>query len=245
MPSLSLWVVLLIAAVVPRANRKTGVLLIIAPAVVVYGGWLAILTWVLPPVAAQDESLSAFILALAIGSALLWLVGHVLAGGTWRRTLIGALSVTTGVAILTALSFRFEVSAYTISMMGGQSIPMLALVVGYAMAGRHCRGLHHGARFALWLATWMVVPAVAAFLVFTVLQSAFLGSWPTSIVTLLGFAALAGLVVGVITFLISLLFLLVGLRSPLLRERLFACLRLLPEPGPASAVAAADPRQGG
>jgi hypothetical protein len=208
-----------------------GVLLIIAPAVVLYGGWLAILNGVLPPVASQDEFISAFILSLAIGSALLWLLGHRLAGGTWRRTLIGALSVTIGVGVLAALSFRFEISPYTVSVMGGLSIPMLAIVVGYAMAGRHCRKLYRRARFAFWLATWMVVPAVSASLVFIILQCTFMGTWPDSIVTLLGFAALAGLVMGVTAFLISLPFLLVGLRSPLFRARLFACLRLPAEPG--------------
>ena len=232
--------VLLIATIAPRANRRAGVLLILAPAVIIYGGWLALLNGILPPAAAQDESISTFLLSLVIGSALLWLLGHHLAGGTWRRTLLAALSVTLGVAVLTALSFRFEISPYTVSLMGGLGIPMLAIVVGYATAGRRCHGLHRRGRFAFWLATGMAVPAVLASLVFIILQCTLMGTWPNDIVTLLGLAARAGFVVGLTAFLISLPFLLLGLRSPLFRPRLFACLRLPSEPSPAGTPAVAD-----
>lgn len=225
-PSLSLWVVLLMATVVPKANRRWGVLLILAPVVVLYGGWLAILNWVLPSDAAQDESIGAPMLSLAIGPALLWLLGHMLAGGTWRRTLLGALAVTTGVAILTTLSSRFEISAHTLSEMGGLSILMLALVGGYALAGRRCHGRYCRGRFVFWLAVWMVILAVSASLVFWIFQCTFMGLWSNPIIVLLGIAALAGLAMGVMTFLVSLPFLLIGLHSPLFRPRFFACLRL-------------------
>jgi len=231
-PSLSLWVVLALATVLPRANRTPKVLLIVAPVVIVYGGLLAFLKWVLPSSINPDESFNAFILSVAVGSALLWLVGHLLAGGTWRRTLLGALGIMVGVAILTALSFQFEISAYTLSVMGGLSIPMLAIVTGYALAGRRCRSSYRPGKFGFWLAIGMVLSAVAGGLVFIILQCTFMGAWPNSVVTLLGFAALGGLILGAMAYLISLPFLLVGMRSRMFRERLVSCLRL----GPASSA---------
>jgi hypothetical protein len=208
-----------------------GVLLILAPAVALYGGWLALLYGVLPPEAAQDESISAFILSLVIASALLWLLGDRLARGTWRRTLLGALGMTIGVAVLTALSLRSEMSSYTASLMGGLSVPMLAIVAGYALAGRYCHRLYRRTTFAFWLAIGMAVAGPFGSLVFIILQCTLMRTWPNEAVTLLGLAAMAGFVVGVVTFLISLPFLLLGLRSPLFRPRLFACLQLPAEPG--------------
>jgi hypothetical protein len=74
----------------------------------------------------------------------------------------------------------------------------------------------------------MVVSSVAGALAFIILQCTFTGSWPNSIVTLLGFSALGGLILGGITYVISLPFLLVGLRSRMFRERFLSCLRLEP-----------------
>lgn len=200
----------------------------VAPAAAMYGVWLAFLKWVLPSSMNPDDSFNTFIFSLAIGSALMWVVAHLLAGGTWRRTLFGALGMMAGVAILAALSSRFEISAYTLSLMGGLSIPLLATVAGYAMAGRKCRKSYRRAKFVLWLATWMMIPSAAGTLVFIILQSAFMGIWPNNLVKMLGFAALGGLIIGVIAFLLSLPFLLIGMHSSMFRERLFSCLRLKP-----------------
>ncbi len=226
MPSLSLWVVLALAMVLPKANRTPKVLPIVAPTVVVYGGWLAFLKWVLPASIPPDESVNSIILALAVGSALLWLIGHLLAGGTWRRTLLGALAIMAGIAILTTLSFQFEISAYTLSLMGGLSVPLLAMIIGYALAGRLCRASYRPGKFGFWLAIGMVIPAVAGALVFIVLQCAFMGILAANIGFTLVYGTLGGLILGATAFLVSLPFLLVGMRSRMFRERLLACLRL-------------------
>ncbi len=227
-PSLSLWVVLALATVLPRANRTPKVLLIVAPVPIVYGGWLAFVQWVLPASIPPDESFNTFILALAVGSALLWLVGHLLTGGTWRRTLLGALAVMVGFAILTTLSFQFEISAYTLSMMGGLSVPLLAMVIGYALTGRRCRTSYRPGKFGFWLAIGMVIPAAAGGLVFMVLQCAFMGILSANVGVTLVFGTLGGLLLGAMAYVISLPFLLVGLRSQMFRERLLSCLRLRP-----------------
>ncbi len=227
-PGLSLWVVLVVATVLPRSNRTPKVLLIVAPVVVLYGGWLALLKWVLPSTVPPDESFDTVILALAVGSALLWLVGHLLAAGTWRRTLLGALAVMAGIAILTTLSFQFEISAYTLSMMGGLSVPLLAMVIGYAMTGRRCRTSYRPGKFGFWLAIGMVIPAAAGGLGFMVLQCAFMGILSANVGVTLVFGTLGGLLLGAMAYVISLPFLLVGLRSRMFRERLQSCLRLRP-----------------
>jgi hypothetical protein len=211
---------------------------IVAPVVIVYGGWLAFLKWVLPSSVPPDESFNIFILALVIGSALLWLVGHLLAAGTWRRTLLGALAIMAGIAILTTLSFQFEISAYTLSMMGGLSVPLLAMIIGYALAGRLCQASYRPGKFGFWLAIGMVIPALAGTLVLMVLQFAFMGILLANIGVLLVFGALGGLIFGAMAFLISLPFLLIGTRSGMLRERLLSCLRLeLPSSTPDSPAA--------
>ena len=227
-PSLSLWVVLAAATVLPRSNRRPKVLFIVAPVVILYGGWLAFVKWGLPSSVPPDGSFNTIILALAVGSALLWLVGHLLAAGTWRRTLLGALAVMAGIAILTTLSFQFEISAYTLSMMGGLSVPLLVIVMGYALAGRRCRTSYRPAKFGFWLAIGMIIPGVVGTLVFMVLQLAFIGVLFDNIGVTLVFGVLGGLVFGAMAFVISLPFLLVGTHIAMFRERLLSCLRLEP-----------------
>jgi len=75
--------------------------------------------------------------------------------------------------------------------------------------------------------------------------SAVTANWPTHMLLVLGVSLLAGAIMGVCVFLISLSFVLVGLRSPLFRPRLFACLRLPSGSAPGDKVAVADTPGGG
>ncbi len=97
--------------------------------------------------------------------------------------------------------------------------------------------------FLLLLATWTVAFSAAAMPLGSLVESAVTANWPTHLLPMLGLFLLAGAIAGVCVFLVSLSFVLVGLRSPLFRPRLFACLALPPGPPPPDNVTVADLRE--
>ena len=71
-PGIALWIVLVLAMVVPRANRTPGVLLILVPVLGVYLVWLGVAR-LLPFDASEDEVFAVIVLSLTVGTASLWL----------------------------------------------------------------------------------------------------------------------------------------------------------------------------
>jgi hypothetical protein len=141
--------------------------------------------------------------------------------------LVGALCVT-------------DLSRQTLSLPLTLGLLVPAMVLGYAGAGWMSRRTYRPIRFLLLLAAWTVAFSAVALPLGFLLGSALTADWSSDILPVLGVFLLAGAILGVCVFLVSLSFVLVGLHSPLLRPRLFACLRLPPGSSPADNVAVAD-----
>jgi len=242
-PGLALWAVLALAMVVPRANRRREALLILVPVLLVSLVWLVIAR-VSQPVTSDREMFGVMVLSLTVASAALWLLGHVIANYAPCTRLVLALSIAVGVAVVGALSVT-DFSRQTIALPSLLGFLMPALVLGYAAAARMSRRTYRPTRFLLLLAAWTVAFSAIGVPLWFLFESGVTASWPTHILPVLGVFLLAGLVAGACVFLVSLSFVLVGLRSPLFRPRLFACLTLPPGPGPADNVAVADLRTEG
>ncbi len=224
-PGMALWIVLVLAMGVPRANRTPGVLLILVPVLGVYVVWLGVAR-LLPFGASDNEVFAMMVLSLAVGTASLWLVGHRFADGSWLKMLIGALAVAVGVAFVGTLSFGFGLGGETAQFVFLVSILTAAVVLGYALAGWMLRGRYRPFRLIVLLSLGTIaVSVVGMFLLFAV-WSALSGEWPSMLVQILIYLLIAGLVMGTCVTLISLSFVLIGLRSRLFRPRLLACLRL-------------------
>jgi hypothetical protein len=238
-PGLGLWVVLALALVVPKPNRTWGVLLILVPVLLANGVWLAA-ALILKPIASDKETFNLMVLSLAVGSAVLWLLGHVLANRTGRRRVVLALGIAWGVALVGML-FVADFSQRALALPSLLGVLMPAMVLGYVWAGRMSRRTYSSTRFILLLAAGMVALSALGVSLWFLLNFAMSSNWPTHLLLTLGAFLLVGAILGACVFLISLPFVLVGLRSPLFRFRLFACLRLPSAAGPADA-ADAPPR---
>jgi len=226
---MALWIVLVLAMAVPRANRMRGVLLILVPVVGVYLVWLGVARF-LPFDASENEVFAMLVLSLAVGSASLWLLGHLFADGSWLKTLIGALAVVVGVSFVGTLSFGLGLGGETAQYVFLLSILMAATVLGYALAGWRLRGRCRPLRLVVLLSLGTIATTVAGMFLLFAVWSTFSGEWPGMVVRIVIFVVISGLIIGTCVALISLPFVLVGLRSPLFRPRLLACLRLQSAP---------------
>lgn len=240
-PGLALWAILALAMIVPRANRTREVLLILVPVLLVNLVWLAV-ALIFKPVTSDKETFGMMAQSLAVGSAVLWLLGHVLANCTQRRAIVLALSIALGVALVGVVSVT-DLTKQTIALPSLLGLLMPALVLGYAGAGWMSRRTYRSTRFILLLAAWTVAFCAVGVPLWFLLGSAMTANWPTHLLPALGIFLLAGSISGACVFLVSLSFVLVGLRSPLFRPRLFACLALPPGPSPGDNVAVADLRE--
>lgn len=238
-----MWAILALALVVPRANRTREVLPILVPVLLVNVVWLMIAR-ISQPVTSDRETFGVIVLSLAVGSAALWLLGHVIANCTPYVRLALALGAALGVAAVGAICVT-DVSRRTITLPLCLSLLTPALVLGYAGAGWMSRRRYRPIRFPLLLAAWTIAFSSVALPLGYLLGSAVTGDWPTDLLIVLGVFLLAGAIAGACVFLVSLSFVLVGLRSPLFRPRLFACLALPPGSPPADNVTVAEPRKEG
>jgi len=242
-PGLALWAILALAMVVPRANRTWQVLPILAPVLLANLVWLVV-AWISGPVTSDRETLGMVVQSLTVGSALLWLLGHVIANYTPRQTMVLALSIALGVAVAGVISVT-DVTRRTIALPMLLSFLLPALVLAYTGAAWMSRRTYRPARFLLLLAAWTVMLSALGMPLWFLLKSAVTGNWPTDLLPLMVVFLLAGSISGACVFLVSLSFVLVGLRSPLFRPRLFACLHLSSGPGPAGAALVAEVRRPG
>jgi hypothetical protein len=238
----TLWAILLAAMAAPRANRTREVLLILVPVLFVYVAW-PIGAFVLEVSASNREVFRMMALSLAVGSAALWLVGHVLARCTKWTALVLALGLGLSIALVGVLSvFDFSARTISLALMLGFLVP--AMILAYPLAGRKARNNYSPTRLILLLAGATAAVSAAGMPLWYLTGTAASGNWPRNFLAMLAVTPFIGLVLGACISLITVAFVLVGLRSPLFRPRLFACLRLPSIPRPADMMAATQPPPG-
>ncbi len=226
---LVVWVVLVGAFVLFKANRSGKALLILIPLFVINVLWIGVKKATDMPSSAAgmfDVMFNSF----AIGMATVWLVSHKFAG--LNRFVIFLLSLIAMMFVYALGIFSFsglEFTSETIVITVFFCIVTAATLLAFVLAGWRCRRRYTALRFMLWLAGWciavcvvaMFVYALSAFVIIAVImnQSISIGSIFIQI-------PLMGLVVGVILYLLLLPYMILVLNSDLFRRRFYGCFRL-------------------
>ena len=223
-PSVILWVILLGAIILTKANRNPRALLIILPLLIVNILWLGFvrLLNVPPSVKMQFDSLfNSFV----TGIALLWLLAHKLGNRNRFITFLLALIIMIVISIIGQATYG-EFSEQTIIFLSFIISLSLAVLISFVLTGWRCRAKYNGLRFLLWLALWSIIASLASMMIFMVL--AYIVQRPgIDILRAIFFQALiTGLVTGLFSYAINLPFMILAFCSPFYRERFFACLRL-------------------
>jgi hypothetical protein len=218
---LGLWVVLILAMALPKANRTPRTLLILIPLAVAYLGWLAFRA----AMGGNEHDNILFgimICTLAVGSAVLWLLAHRLAAGRWYKTLLAATGVVLGVALVGGLSLGVESDEMILAMVL-IGMMLIATVLGYALAVWGYR-TRRAWRFLVFQAVGTIGASFVGALLMTLIVAFIIQDGPDNVAQFLMGMVLAGLVVGFVVFLIALPFAVLGLSSPFFRWRLLLCL---------------------
>lgn len=225
---LGLWIVLVLAIVLPKANRRPKALLILVPLAAVVAGW-RFFAAIVGGSSGDRAVFDIVIYSLAIGSAVLWLLAHRFAGGSRRRALLAALGVGLTVSLIGGLSLGFE----STQMLGGAvfiGVMMVATILGYASAVWAYRG-HRAGRFLAFHVVGTLGASLVGMCLTLLVMTLLLDSGPNGFDGFVEAAIAGGFIAGFMVLLIALPFAILGLANPFFRQRLRMC---LPHPSTSS-----------
>ncbi|MHC4581892.1 MAG: hypothetical protein ACYS14_10575 [Planctomycetota bacterium] len=226
-PGLIIWLVLIGAIALPKANRDRHVLLILVPLAIVNLLWLAFKKVSGMPSATASQFDTVFH-SMAVGIAVLWLVESYFDrfGGFVRFLMFFGTLVA--VACLGILSYSTELSdevALFLSLLVFFSITVLGATTA---AGKLCKGQYRPLRFMLWLALWTIVAGMVTMHGFYVVGNLIMSSGnsvPYNLEALL-MVTFVGLVFGLCLYVLNLPFMILAFTNPFFRKRFHNCLRL-------------------
>ncbi len=235
---LAVWVVLVPAFVLFRANRSGKALLILVPLFVLNVLWIGIKKATGMP-SSSAGTFDVMFNSFAIGMATVWLVSHKFAG--LNRFIIFLLSLIVmgcvyalGIFSFSGLEFTSETIVITVFF----CIVTAATLLAFALAGWRCRRRYTALRFMLWLALWCLVLCLTAMFAYALIAfiiiAAIMGQ-SISIGSIFIQIPLVGLIIGVILYLLLLPYMILVLNSDLFRRRFYGCFRLKGMPAPAVA----------
>ena len=224
-PTLVLWVMLVLAIVLVKANRNPSALLILVPLLITNLLW-SIFKKVVGFPSTQAEIFNMLFYSLTAGIAILWLLGHKLGNRSRFVTFLLALAIMAVVGLAGAISYAgLEFSRQTVSVLFLLAILVFAMLLGFVLTGWWCRKRYRPVSFMLWLAVWIVAANLVGMLVvYSIVFSVQRVS--VSISALLIQVPLAGTIFGIYLYVIVFPYMVLALRSSFFRKRFFACLHL-------------------
>jgi hypothetical protein len=224
-----IWLALILAFVVPKANRDIRILLILIPLTIVNLFW-----WIFIQNVRMNstDALEFGIIfnSLAVGVTVLWLVAQYFKyyGGA-IRFLLSFLTIVI-VAALGTLAHPSKFSTEMVLFLTLFVFMAFTILISITLSRRFCKGTYRSIRFLVWLALWMLLGSFVDTSGFIIVGSIFFskGSDPFEIILVL---LLGGSIFGLFLYAINLPFLILGFVHPFFRERFCACLRLVPNAG--------------
>jgi len=225
------WLALIVALLVPKANHNLHVLWILVPLAIVNLAWLAFkkLSGMPSPVASQFD---AVFHSMAVGIAGLWLIANYFDRfGGFVRFLM-SFGILVAVACLGVLSYPIELSNETAVLLALLVLMALTMLVAITLSQRLCGGKYRPVRFMLWLALLTLLGSSVAMLGFIVVGSIIMSGGPDLSEGIL-IVVLGGSTLGLCFYVLNFPFMILGFTNPFFRERFFACLRLKPILAPA------------
>jgi len=226
-PGLAIWLALIGAIVLPKANHDRRILLILIPLVVVNLVWLAFKKVSGMPSATASQFDTVFH-SMAVGIAVLWLVADYFdrfAGFVRFLMFFGTL---VAVACLGILSYSTELSNEAALFLALLVFFSITVLTATTAAGKLCRGRYRPLRFMLWLALWTIVASLFTTFAFYIVGNLIMSSGSSAPYNLEAILMITfvGLAFGLCLYVLNLPFMILGFADPFFRKRFNACLRL-------------------
>jgi hypothetical protein len=217
-PLLPLWAIMLLLLIVPKTNRHFQAWLILIPLGVV----LLVPRMLTTLFAAPDqvaELLTYSVASFAMAWSVVWLVGHWLAFGSRKITLLLIMVATSAIGVFAAFCRSGNI-ANSLSYSISYGVVAVALSLGMMLAGYSCRKKWSPRRYRVWLLLWTVASMMvatacfAAIMLLIVLREQFAHAAP-ALLFLIPISA----IYGVVLYLVNLPFQELAFRCPFYRER--------------------------
>ena len=224
MPALGLWIVLALTILLVRENRYPRVLLIFIPIFLVRLLW----SWFQPILGAPSdvlEVLGTMVDAFLVALAVLWLLAYMLGNRNRILTFLLALCVLMAVNFIGIVSVQTWSSQAGLNLLIIQALGIVTLLLVFFLAGWYCRRQYGPWRFMLWLALWIVVISIVAFLIFFLIAVGRTGP-VEEIIRQIPQVLIAALIFAICLYMLNLPFMILAFISPFFRERFYAYFHL-------------------
>jgi hypothetical protein len=232
-----LWVVLISALLLVKANRNRRAWLILIPLLIVNLLFL-IFKQILPFSAADAERFNMFFDSLTIGVSLLWLLGHKIGGRSGFTTFLLALVIMAGVCVVGTASYGMtEFSPQTWSILTLFAVSVFSMLLGFVLSGWRCQKRFSRLRFMWCLAVWVVAVCMAGMLVLYAIMMISVSNFSLSLAKLAIVVFTTGMGLGLFLYVMLFPYVILALRSSFFGERFYACLRLKSMAGAAGPAA--------
>jgi len=227
-PSLALWLILIVAMIVIKANHTIRILFIFMPLLILSVLWFLITKMMNFRSYADVETFNMMFNSLVAGITLLWLFAPKLGRLNPWISFFLSLALTITLVLVGIVSYHgLGFSQDTVVALVMLAVLAMAMLLGFILAGWCCRKYY--GLVMLWLALWMVVICLACTLAFFLIAF-MIEQAPIPISTILLMGTIVGLVLGVCLYVINLPYMILALCNSFFRERFRSCLGLKPIP---------------
>lgn len=233
-PGFAIWIMLILALALPRANHDRSVLLILVPVAIVSLLWSAF-SRLAGMSSASVLQFGVVVHSMVVGTGALWLIGGYFKGfpGVVRFLLsFGTVVLVAASGILSySAEFSNETALFLVFFIFLTGTWLTAIVLTRVI----CRRSHGSTRLMLWLALWTILLSMITTLAFRIAGEFVMSSSPSMPRTseLLSMIFIVGPILGLGLYVLNLPFMILGFVNPFFRERLRDCLRLQPAAAPA------------
>jgi hypothetical protein len=225
--SLAPWALIAVLLVVPRENRRRQAWLILIPLALLIGLWDMPFRLLSVPVSSA-EVFGFLVAALATGLGAVWLLGERIAAGSRTRTFLLALAVMLAAGGTAYVAdYGPSVSDDTLPMLIVFGVLGLIVLAATSLAARCCGTRYRRGPFMAWLALWMPVVAAAILLCYVaVILLLVIRQGPGEFILALASVSVGALVVGGVSYLVNLPFMILAFKCPFYDDRFRKLYRL-------------------
>lgn len=223
-PGFVIWLVLILALILPKANHDLRILLIFAPLVIVNLFWLALKRASGMPSSTAYQFDTVFH-SMAVGIAVLWLVVNYFKKFSGFVRFLLSFGTVVIVAGLGTLSYSTEFSNEVVLFLSLFAFLTITMLGAITIAGKLCYWKYRPLCFMLWMALWTLLCSLITTFGFFIVGTHIMSSGPRpDILEAILMLTLIGLMFGLCLYVLNLPFMLLGFANPFFRKRFCACL---------------------
>jgi hypothetical protein len=229
-PAMLPWLILVLALILPKANRHIKAWQILIPVLNIYILWKIIL-WAIEKNAPPSNSTQQFemlILSLCLATAILWLLSHTRSTQTGIIRFLRAVGILAVIGSVSILCFQGTTNQESAMFLVIVTLLELSFVFSMVWARRLCKQTYKPVAFMFRLLPCTVVVGIVGIFVAQIIMFTIIIQSPPSLTEMLLSSLMGGSILAVMLYVINLPFLILAAIAPFYGERFQRYLNLKP-----------------